>query len=204
MGTARRAPTGRINKTGDNMQINVRNQKGFTLIELVVVMVILALLAAVAIPKFLDLQKQAEAASVKKVIGNIRSALSLRVARALVEGENLAELAGNPAVTANTLYPMDVLSNIPEPYSGRTGGVPVTDKGAWFEGATSHDLYYILKNTDIVSDPTDPAYIRYEIEVVKETVNGVLTDVGLVFETYDGVSTIDVGITDDADFDWNY
>ncbi|MBW2185552.1 MAG: type II secretion system protein [Deltaproteobacteria bacterium] len=39
----------------------MKNQKGFTLIELVVVMVILALLAAVAVPKFLDLQKQAEA-----------------------------------------------------------------------------------------------------------------------------------------------
>jgi len=43
------------------MKTNLKNQKGFTLIELVVVMVILALLAAVAVPKFLDLQKQAEA-----------------------------------------------------------------------------------------------------------------------------------------------
>ena len=35
-----------------------RNQKGFTLIEIIAVLVILGILAAVAIPKFLDLQDQ--------------------------------------------------------------------------------------------------------------------------------------------------
>jgi prepilin-type N-terminal cleavage/methylation domain-containing protein len=38
---------------------NMRNQNGFTLIELVVVIVILGILAVVAVPKFVDLQAEA-------------------------------------------------------------------------------------------------------------------------------------------------
>jgi len=187
------------------MQTRIKNQTGFTLIELVVVMVILALLAAVAVPKFLDLQKQAEVAAVRAVVGNLRSALSLRVARAMVGGEDLAELAGSPAVTVNTLYPMDLLSNIPTPYAGTLGtALSVADnKGTWWQGSGSHDLYYNPKNSDIADDLID-GRVRYEIELVQETVDGVLTNVGLVLEKFDIESVIDTSNTDDTDYNWQY
>jgi len=57
-----------------------QNQRGFTLIELVMVIVILGVLAAVALPKFVDLKGDAQLASMKGVAGAAASASSINYA----------------------------------------------------------------------------------------------------------------------------
>ena len=52
------------------------NKKGFTLIELVMVIVIIGILAAIAIPRFMDLRREARQASCMATGGAIRGALS--------------------------------------------------------------------------------------------------------------------------------
>ena len=62
-------------------------QKGFTLIELVVVIVILGILAATAAPKFIDLTGDAKTSVMQGVQGSINSAVNLVHAKALVAGQ---------------------------------------------------------------------------------------------------------------------
>ncbi|RKY87116.1 hypothetical protein DRQ09_04985 [candidate division KSB1 bacterium] len=52
------------------------NQKGFTLIELVMVIVILGILAAVAVPKFQDISTKAKEAATLGVVGGVRAGIS--------------------------------------------------------------------------------------------------------------------------------
>lgn len=100
------------------MRMNVQNgisvkgkQRGFTLIELVIVVVILGFLAVTAIPKFLDLTDQAKDANIEGMAGGFATGVAL--ARAQWEAE------GRP--TANNVNRVDydgtffVLTTPPEP-----------------------------------------------------------------------------------------
>jgi MSHA pilin protein MshA len=78
----------------------LRSQKGFTLIELVLIIVILGILAAVAIPQFINLQADAQASNNLAYIGALRSALSMRIAEQLVK-------VGN-----NDVAPTDVIGTV--------------------------------------------------------------------------------------------
>lgn len=60
-------------------------QVGFSLIELVTVVVILALIAAVALPKFMSVNSEARAAVVESVAGTMRSAANMTYSKALVK-----------------------------------------------------------------------------------------------------------------------
>ena len=70
-------------------------QRGFTLIELVVVVTILGILAAFAVPRFAQLEGQARVAATQALAGSIRSGASLSHALWLAQS--------NPASTSVTL-----------------------------------------------------------------------------------------------------
>src|ERR1700722_12193228 len=72
--------------------MNSSKSRGFTLIELVVVITILGILAAFAVPRFIALDSQARIATVNGLAGAAKSAAAL--------ARSLAMATGNPAAVA--------------------------------------------------------------------------------------------------------
>jgi len=64
--------------------MKINNQKGFTLIELVLVITILGILAVAALPSFIDITSQATTASRDGVVGAIREGLAIQYSYDLV------------------------------------------------------------------------------------------------------------------------
>ena len=90
----------------------MQRQNGFTLIELVVVIVILGILAVTAAPKFLNLQDDARASSLQGLKGAIDGAAGITYGKAAIKGkeaavsdsvDNIAVVYGYPTATSAAL-----------------------------------------------------------------------------------------------------
>jgi MSHA pilin protein MshA len=102
--------------------INIqKTQGGFTLIELVIVIVILGILAAVAVPRFIDLSDEAEAAAAQGIAGSLSSAAAINYA-AFKAGDSDYVNVNDCVDVANALE-----GGLPADYSITTGTTVAED-----------------------------------------------------------------------------
>ena len=131
------------------MRLKFDKQHGFSLLELVLVITIIGLLFTVAIDRLLILKVEAERAAMQQIIGSLRSAMSIQVAKKISSGniDKLAEMAG-----AN---PMDWLSEKPDNYIGfKDEPDPADIKGyTWYFDSYNKWLVYRVSNSQYFSSP---------------------------------------------------
>ncbi|MFT2091207.1 prepilin-type N-terminal cleavage/methylation domain-containing protein [Paraglaciecola sp. 2405UD69-4] len=96
------------------------NAKGFTLIELIVVIIILGILSVIAAPKFIDLSTDAKLASLEALSASADSAATLVYAKALIQGE-VTNAEGNVDIDGDGIDDIETVYGYPS--ANRTTGL---------------------------------------------------------------------------------
>lgn len=128
--------------------VKIGNKSGFTLIELIMVIVILGILATIAIPKFVNLTTEARISATKGGLGAIRSAAAIEYAKSATSTSGTAAFPSSIATTnfADSLIPKNALNN-----ATSVGVVTVAPSGT----ATSTDGWWYISASGRVGAYSD-------------------------------------------------
>jgi MSHA pilin protein MshA len=152
----------------------MKKQGGFTLIELVVVIVILGILAVTAAPKFLNLQEDARKSSLQGLKGAMDGAAGIVYGKAAIEGLERAEEPTETVdgITVNFGYPTADATGIAQAVTGLTQDWSVAE--GTVSGATTPAYLVTFKAESLDADDivATNCYVEYA-EATSTAVNSI-------------------------------
>jgi prepilin-type N-terminal cleavage/methylation domain-containing protein len=158
-----------------------QKSRGFTLIELVVVMVIVVVLAVTMLDRVWLYQEQAEKAAMVEVVGVIQSELLMKYGHLMIRGTEaeIAALSVDNPMTWLAKTPLNYVGELydPLPDSGNSGN--------WVFDLKSRELIYLIARTDHFTSAEDgQKWIRYRVRLMVAPSSDVpdKSIVGVLFE----------------------
>ena len=128
---------------------SINKQAGFTLIELIMVIVILGVLSAFALPRFADLGGDARTASINGLAGSLKSAANIAHAQYLAQGSTGDVVLEGATITMVNGYPSAVAAGIGAASQISAGTSTQFDQGAvdYIETVGTGAITYALKSS---------------------------------------------------------
>jgi prepilin-type N-terminal cleavage/methylation domain-containing protein len=130
-----------------NFWTKLSDRRGFTLIELVIIIVVLGIIAAIAVPRYLDITSEAKESSCKASLGAFRSAISIWYAREAARGNTPTYPPIDSLRTINVVMDRAIPENpyqLNAPDSIVTGvakGTTVGSRGGWAYNESTGDIW---------------------------------------------------------------
>ena len=137
--------------------------RGFSLLELVIVIVIISTLATMLLSRLLRTQADAEQATMESVVGTLRSALGLKMAELYLHSDK----RGMRSLARSN--PMAQLSQKPGNYLGelRKPDFSKLNRGSWYFDKDKRVLVYMVNNTEyFTGGRRNPARARFLVRLV--------------------------------------
>ena len=137
----------------------MRASRGFSLLELLIVIVLISVLLVMAVERLLVLRYEAERTMVQSVIGAMKSGLYIEFAHAAARGAGLENVRGS--------NPMLRLSERPDTYAGEYFGADpkLFEPGTWYFDTRDRAIVYLVRFPEqFVTTLPGPARLRLTVE----------------------------------------
>jgi len=157
--------------TQNSILVSRHSVKGFTLLELIVVISVIAILAGSLLSRIPFYQEQAEKAVLEQTVGAMQTALTMRVGSLIVHGaaseKELKALASD--------NPINWLQQKPGNYAGEfyNPTPQIATPGSWMFDLKSRDLIYVLDRSEYLTPGNNgQKWIRFHVKLEFELPSG--------------------------------